>query len=210
MTLAAIQTRSTPGRANCEACALLRRALPQRIPGLRRRRETSARSLRRDARSMERGAISVASALLIIVILAAAIALSWWQLRSRPTDSMDTSDPDIVAQGRAVYEQHCASCHGAKLEGQPDWRSRLPSGRLPAPPHDASGHTWHHPGAVLFGIVKNGAEAYAPPGYQSDMPAYGNVLTDPEIWAALAYLKSTWPVEIQRRHDAIEKSNPAR
>jgi cytochrome c len=48
-----------------------------------------------------------------------------------------------VASGRSIYDRHCASCHGGNLEGQPEWRSRLPNGRLPAPPHDDSGHTWH-------------------------------------------------------------------
>ena len=30
---------------------------------------------------------------------------------------------DRIALGRAVYLANCASCHGTKLEGQPDWRS---------------------------------------------------------------------------------------
>ena len=35
----------------------------------------------------------------------------------------------------------------------------LPSGRMPAPPHDASGHTWHHRDDVLFRLVKEGVTA---------------------------------------------------
>jgi mono/diheme cytochrome c family protein len=87
---------------------------------------------------------------------------------------------------------NCASCHGAELEGQPDWRRRLPNGRMPAPPHDESGHTWHHPDDVLFGITKYGIARYAPPGYESDMPAFAGKLSDDEIWTVLAYLKSHW------------------
>jgi mono/diheme cytochrome c family protein len=107
----------------------------------------------------------------------------------------DPDDPAQVARGKLVYDQHCASCHGAKLEGQPNWHEKLPTGRMPAPPHDASGHTWHHPDPVLFGITKHGLVPgkYAPPGYQSDMPGFGGVLTDEGIWAVLAYIKSTWP-----------------
>jgi mono/diheme cytochrome c family protein len=99
-----------------------------------------------------------------------------------------------VAAGAKVYATHCAACHGAKLEGQPDWRNRLPNGRLPAPPHDESGHTWHHPDDVLFGITKHGLVPgqYAPEDYQSDMPAFAGKLTDDEIWAALAYIKTWW------------------
>jgi mono/diheme cytochrome c family protein len=102
-------------------------------------------------------------------------------------------DAERVALGAKVYAQHCAACHGAKLEGQPEWRKRMPNGRLPAPPHDESGHTWHHPDHVLFAIAKNGlVPPYAPQGYASDMPAYRGVLREEEIWAALAFIKSHW------------------
>ena len=100
--------------------------------------------------------------------------------------------PDLEL-GQKIYAQHCAACHGAKLEGQPNWRSRMPNDRMPAPPHDESGHTWHHPDGVLFGITKNGlVPPYAPPGYQSDMPPFAGKLSDDEIWAVLAYIKSHW------------------
>ena len=63
-------------------------------------------------------------------------------------------DVDVVALGAKIYQARCASCHGAELEGQANWRERGADGILPAPPHDASGHTWHHPDAVLFGDHK--------------------------------------------------------
>lgn len=94
--------------------------------------------------------------------------------------------------GRSLYEVNCASCHGAQLEGQPDWMSRLPNGRLPAPPHDETGHTWHHSDAQLFRIVKEGLAAIAP-GYETDMPAFADRMTDAEIRAVIDYIKSTWP-----------------
>ncbi|HEX9856965.1 MAG TPA: cytochrome c, partial [Paracoccaceae bacterium] len=73
--------------------------------------------------------------------------------------------------GREVYAANCASCHGAALEGQPDWRRRLDNGRMPAPPHDDSGHTWHHADRMLFQITKRGVSAVVP-DYDSDMPAF--------------------------------------
>lgn len=118
------------------------------------------------------------------------------------------ADPTNVAQvalGKAVYSENCASCHGTNLEGQPDWRERKSDGRMPAPPHNTMGHTWHHPDEVLFGIIKQGVAAFAPSGYESDMPAFGGVLTDEEIWAVLAYLKSSWPPEIQVRQSALKQ-----
>ena len=102
-------------------------------------------------------------------------------------------NPGQVAAGKVIYEQNCASCHGRNLEGQLEWKSLIPSVRMPEPPHDDTGHTWHHPDDVLFGITKGGvAPPYGPPGYQSDMPAFGATLTDRQIWDVLAYIKSRW------------------
>jgi mono/diheme cytochrome c family protein len=112
-----------------------------------------------------------------------------------------------LALGASVYAQHCAACHGAKLEGQPEWRKRMPNGRFPAPPHDESGHTWHHPDEVLFGITKHGlVPPYAPAGYQSDMPAFAGKLSDDEIRAVLAYISARWPGEVLKlRAEMLKK-----
>lgn len=115
----------------------------------------------------------------------------------------DWKDARQVAAGRQVYADFCAACHGANLEGQPNWRERKPDGKLPAPPHDASGHTWHHSNAQLFDITKRGTAALAGPSYQTDMREFGSLLSDAEIWAVLAYIKSTWPPEVRARHDRI-------
>src|SRR5690606_3321352 len=139
--------------------------------------------LRKELRKISRiGALVAGVALLI---------LAAWHYAD--TASSGTTAAEIAAQGRQVYLDQCASCHGTGLEGQPGWRSPLPSGRLPAPPHDASGHTWHHPDEVLFRIVKEGTAAIVGGGYESDMPGFSDVLGDAEIRAVLAYIKSTWP-----------------
>ncbi|MFU0502962.1 c-type cytochrome [Pseudaminobacter sp. NGMCC 1.201702] len=125
---------------------------------------------------------------------------------------LQPEDASLVARGEAVYAQQCASCHGADLEGQPDWQTRDAEGFLPAPPHDESGHTWHHPDKLLFDITKLGvAEAANLNGYQTRMPAFGELMSDEDILAVLSYIKSRWPQEIQKRHDelnrAFERSN---
>lgn len=119
----------------------------------------------------------------------------------------DPSNLEQVARGKRVYEAQCAACHGAKLEGQPNWRERLPSGRFPAPPHDPSGHTWHHSDALLFSITRNGIERHAPAGYKSDMPAFAKLLSDDEIWAALTYIKSTWPEETRKWQGEVSQED---
>lgn len=61
--------------------------------------------------------------------------------------------------GRALYVEHCAAYHGVDLEEQPDWRSPDANGFYPAPPHDETGHTWHHDDAVLIDYIARGGQA---------------------------------------------------
>ena len=69
---------------------------------------------------------------------------------------------------------------------------------MPAPPHDASGHTWHHGDDVLIESIKlGGARLPDNIGGFSDMPAFEGVLKDEEIAAVLTYIKSTWPEDIR-------------
>ncbi|MFN3144497.1 MAG: c-type cytochrome [Paracoccaceae bacterium] len=113
------------------------------------------------------------------------------------------TDAGAVAEGEVLYQDFCASCHGADLEGEPDWRTPKPSGRMPAPPHDETGHTWHHPDRQLFELTKQGVAAVVGRGYESDMMGFGDVLSDDEILAVLAYIKSTWPARVIETHDRI-------
>ena len=114
-------------------------------------------------------------------------------------------DAQVVALGAQVYATECAACHGTALEGQPDWRNPGADGLLSAPPHDATGHTWHHDDATLFTLTKHGLAGLMENAPPSGMPAYEGVLTDGEIVAVLSYIKSTWPAEVQARHDATNK-----
>ncbi|MGE5147313.1 MAG: c-type cytochrome [Candidatus Eiseniibacteriota bacterium] len=142
---------------------------------------------------------------LAVVAVAAVAALGWAPWRAAPAGRADADDAVQVARGEVVYAERCASCHGVRLEGQADWRQRKPDGKLPAPPHDDSGHSWHHADAQLFGITKFGLEPYAPKGYVSDMPAFKDVLSDADIWAALAFIKSRWSAEIRARQASIDR-----
>ena len=140
------------------------------------------------------------------------LAVVWWDSRTVMPEraTPDLNDPQRIAAGRAVYDAHCASCHGTRLEGQPNWTTRHANGRLPAPPHDDSGHTWHHSSDVLFAITKHGLKPpYAPPDYASDMPAFANTLGDDEIWAVLAFIRSRWSDRIRAGHDELERQAAA-
>lgn len=62
-------------------------------------------------------------------------------IASRTRPPINHTDPQLIDMGRRLYATECASCHGANLEGQENWMTRGANGKLPAPPHDRSGHT---------------------------------------------------------------------
>jgi len=117
----------------------------------------------------------------------------------------DAGNNEAVAQGAVLYGENCASCHGENLEGQPNWKTPQADGTLPAPPHDDSGHTWHHPDALLFDVTKRGGQASAPEGFKSGMPAFAATMSDGEIWATLSYIKSRWSLTSQTRQGRLNK-----
>jgi S-disulfanyl-L-cysteine oxidoreductase SoxD len=142
------------------------------------------------------GAVTVAVTAVLLVV--------YWPAETSSSRALRPEDARLLVLGQKVYAAQCAACHGQRLEGQPNWRERGADGRLPAPPHDASGHTWHHPDELLFRITKFGvAKAANLKNYESAMPAYEDRLSDEEIVAVLSWIKSTWPPEIRVRVDRI-------
>ena len=134
-----------------------------------------------------------AGAVLTVVVT----GVVWHVVHDDNGPGADASDPELVSLGADVYHRHCAACHGRNLEGEPDWRRRRADGTLPAPPHDATGHTWHHSDELLFRLTRDGPAAIAGDDYRSAMPAYADILSDREIWAVLAYIKSRWPADVR-------------
>lgn len=120
--------------------------------------------------------------------------LAYSHFRPVAAERIDADNSKLVAWGESVYAGHCAACHGARLEGQADWRRPGPDGRLPAPPHDESGHTWHHDDRYLIQVVERGIVAgeHRPSDYQGNMPAFGRTLEREEIVAVLSFIKSHW------------------
>ena len=104
---------------------------------------------------------------------------------------LPTLVPERVTLGQAVYAQSCASCHGPNLEGKPEWKTPLADGSLPPPPHDSTGHTWHHPDELLLNIIANGGDAK----YNFQMPGFKDQLSEEEIAAVLDFIKNNWERE---------------
>ncbi|MEM8777155.1 MAG: cytochrome c [Pseudomonadota bacterium] len=122
---------------------------------------------------------------------------------SQTVGILTPDDAEVIVVGQGIYADQCAACHGARLEGQPNWRIRGEDGLLPAPPHDATGHTWHHDDETLFTLTKYGLAGLMENAPPSGMPVYEGVITDDEIIAVLSFIKSTWPDDLRQYHDEL-------
>lgn len=129
-------------------------------------------------------------------------------LLSSCSDKADSSKEDsaqtelsqkTIALGETVYADNCASCHGENLEGEAEWKQQNEDGSFRSPPHTADGHTWHHADGVLIEAIKEGGTRFEGLniGGSSNMPAFGETLTEEEITAVLAFIKSRWPEDVQ-------------
>lgn len=134
----------------------------------------------------------------IALLLAAAIAVGFflWRSRQMPRLVADAGDPHLVAAGASVYAARCAICHGERLQGQLGWRDGLRAEHPPAPALDADGFAWHNPDRALVGIIRHGVAAHG-------MPAFAEELSEDDIWAVVAFMKSAWPAETRQRHDRL-------
>lgn len=118
-------------------------------------------------------------------------------------------DNTRIEQGQQLYAQYCAACHGVKGEGQFPNAPLEPdtTGRYGAPPHNESGHTWHHDDALLLRYVRAGG--MGDPSAFYPMPAFGEQLSDEQIVSILAYIKSLWTddqrVYQQQRTEAVNE-----
>ena len=114
---------------------------------------------------------------------------------AQPLPALDAAE---IALGQELYAVHCASCHGPELQGEVNWQTQNEDGSFRVPPHDASGHTWHHSDELLLESIRLGGSRLPDNiGGTSKMPAFAEVLTDRQMAAILAYIKSIWPEDIR-------------
>jgi mono/diheme cytochrome c family protein len=86
--------------------------------------------------------------------------------------------------GESLYAENCQVCHASPVTGG--------ERQFDAPRHDADGHTWHHADRPLVEWVLDGV-----PGGSGAMPEFRDTLSEAEVALAIAYIKSTWAVELQ-------------
>ena len=117
-----------------------------------------------------------------------------------PNDSriqiLDRRFNDIeIRQGQEIYTDHCAVCHGIGGQGQFPEAPLLPdsTGRIGAPPHNDTGHSWHHSDVILIRYVEEGGFSDLTRFYL--MPPFGEILTDEQTLLVIAYIKTMWTDE---------------
>jgi mono/diheme cytochrome c family protein len=157
----------------------------------KRRRQTSSR------RILNQRNVIIGFAFVCLLALGVFVVRSGARSSASSADRADITNAKFVAQGNRIYATRCASCHGGDLRGEQGWPQRRPNGVMPAAPLDANGQAWQRDDQWLFTTIKRGGQATASPGSISSMPAFGDGLTDADIWAVLSYIKSTWPRHIQ-------------
>lgn len=147
----------------------------------------------------------------VIVAVALIVVAVGWAVAGAPLPGDETPVPAAAdtLDGKVLYQAHCASCHGERGEGQPDWKNKKPDGTYPAPPHDPSGHTWHHADGLLFRIVRDGGQAAGGgAGFKSAMPAAGDTLSDAQIRATIEYIKTFWGPAERKSQANVSASDP--
>lgn len=158
------------------------------------------------SRSARRSRIRTPLILIGALTLAIVGAALWFVRPSGGGASISLNE--VERRGQILYQANCASCHGTSGQGQANWKSARSDGTRPAPPHDVTGHTWHHADAVLFGIVKEGGAYAAPPGYPATMPGYKASMTDQQIIEVLTYLKTMWGPKERQYQSTMSEMGP--
>ena len=88
-----------------------------------------------------------------------------------------------VADGAALFPQHCAACHGPQGKGDGP-----AAGALPVPPADlTAGHLWMHEDGELFWWLTHGIEA---PDGRPAMPGFAEMLSPDQRWALIDYVRA--------------------
>lgn len=92
--------------------------------------------------------------------------------------------PDVLQRGGKLYEQHCATCHGAQGEGVKGAYPRLAGNRAVTMPETTN----------LVQVVLHGGYAPATRGNPRPfgMPPFATTLSDADVAAVVTYLRSAW------------------
>ena len=119
--------------------------------------------------------------LLVLVGVGAGATLLWGMWLSRKAGTPAATPPQ---DGRAIFEAHCTVCHGPMGRGDGPGSKVIRQRMLDF--SDAAAMRGLDD-RFLFDIIKKGSSQF---GRSNAMPAWGMKLTDEEIRAVVAYIRS--------------------
>lgn len=107
-----------------------------------------------------------------------------------------------IEQGKVLFRQNCAACHGQNAEATAEWKTPNAAGQYPPPPLNGSAHAWHHPLSVLRQVILKGGAPYG-----GQMPAWEGKVSDEEILSMIAFFQSYWDEETYQQWLSIDLSS---
>ena len=147
--------------------------------------------------------------IIALIVFGAIIGAFVHSLDTSPTaDSLSRQQAMRVpaSEGKDVYDEFCAYCHGFNLDGKSEWFNKTAKDPALSPRLDEKGDAWRMSDSLLFSVTKNGGQKHAMPGIKSEMPAFEGVVPDKEINLAIDYIKSRWPKDLQEYQKAVSES----
>lgn len=142
--------------------------------------------------------------LLAIIIGVFVIAIVIVDQLNPSTPTAPATNVALAERGKVLYNARCAVCHGVNLEGQPNWQRARSDGSYPAPPHDINGHTWHHSDQYFIDVTLYGGAAVTGVATNA-MPGFAGSLSESDVKAILAYIKTTWTDEIRAKQATLNQ-----
>ncbi len=147
--------------------------------------------------------------LVFAVFIALIITFVWVSYDRHVAETKVAADRFNEAQvslGKSLYTANCAFCHGDKLEGKDGWDGNYPTGGRPALPLDGETAITRLSDQDIMDVTKYGGQPFSPSEYKNDMPGFEMQLSDADIWAIVAFIKSRWSEDaIERQRETVER-----
>ena len=95
------------------------------------------------------------------------------------------NDMNAIAEGTALFMEHCANCHGVEADGKGPASDNLDP--KPTALNDSVTLDTMSDAYLFWRITEGGATD----GHESAMPAYEDILSPNQRWAVITYLRTS-------------------